>query len=201
MPEARRRAARSSKSLSNTEVKITKRSQSSHDEDRDRHHESRRREREQEHEPQLQTHEVEPTDSLVVDVSGDHQAQEQVTYFNDDTKQLLNIPNEQHENADEIMNEEYDDGEHDDYESDAESEEYEEEEYDELDLTGERLYDILSPFLETDDGEGVADVLLGIRESLDEHTEAIRELTETLRDYFNRRSTAVPRSFKSSSRQ
>ena len=203
MPEARRRTARSSKSSSNTEVKITKRSQSSHDEDRDRERESRHREREHETRTPEVEHNEKPDTSINNDTNAHDQTQEQVSYFNDDTKQLLNMPSDHHENADEIMNEHEDEDydEHNDYESDAESEEYEEEEYDELDLTGERLYDILSPFLETNDGEGVADVLLGIRESLDEHTEAIRELTQTLRDYFNRRATAVSRSSKSSGRQ
>lgn len=200
MPEARRRTARSSKNSSNTEVKITKHSQASYNDEN--HSEASRIQNKQEVSTSISNNNDES--------HSHHQPNEQVTYFNKDTKQLLNIPSQpdeyQHENSDEMMNqhehEEYDDSVHENYESDAEGEEYEEE-YDELDLTEDRLYDVLSPFLETQDGEGVADVLLGIRESLDEHTEAIRELNQTLRDYFNRRtvSASVNRSSKSGSRQ
>ena len=63
----------------------------------------------------------------------------------------------------------------DESESDDDSDESESE-ADYIDLTENPLYQVLSALLETRGGDNIADILIGIRESIDKHTKTMTKL-------------------------
>lgn len=73
--------------------------------------------------------------------------------------------------------------ENEDYKSEEEAEEQsgsEEESVEEIDITDDRYYQVFSSLLEDEEGNNVAEILNGVRSSIDAHTQIMEKIANSL---------------------